>query len=65
MSDGPPPRFRLSLLGTIALSGPNGLVDLSIKKLVGLLAHLALAVGAKYAYDRFAAAFVLVRLRPQ
>ena|SRR4029077_9047264 len=29
MSDGPPPRFRLSLLGSFALSGPNGLVDLS------------------------------------
>jgi hypothetical protein len=39
MSDGPPPRFRLSLLGSFALSGPNGLVDLSSKKLVGLLAY--------------------------
>jgi len=41
MSNGPPPRYRLSLLGSFALNGPDGSVDLSSKKLVGLLAYLA------------------------
>jgi DNA-binding SARP family transcriptional activator len=52
MSDGPPPRFRLSLLGSFALSGPNGLVDLSSKKLVGLLAYLALTGPAPQPRDK-------------
>jgi DNA-binding SARP family transcriptional activator len=42
MSDGPPARFRLSLLGNFALTGPDGPVDLPSKKLAGLLAYLAL-----------------------
>jgi DNA-binding SARP family transcriptional activator/CheY-like chemotaxis protein len=42
MSNGPPARYRLSLLGSFALSGPEGPVDLSSKKLAGLLAYLAL-----------------------
>jgi DNA-binding SARP family transcriptional activator/CheY-like chemotaxis protein len=52
MSDGPPPKFRLSLLGSFALSGPNGLVDLSSKKLVGLLAYLALTGPAPQPRDK-------------
>jgi len=42
MSNGLPPRYKLSLLGSLALSGPDGPVDLPSKKLVGLLAYLAL-----------------------
>jgi DNA-binding SARP family transcriptional activator/CheY-like chemotaxis protein len=42
MSNGPPPRYSLSLFGSFALSGPNGPVDLASRKLVGLLAYLAL-----------------------
>src|SRR5262245_2530210 len=42
MADGLPPRYRLCLLGAFALSGPGGPVELSSKKLVGLLAYLAL-----------------------
>src|SRR5262249_17927982 len=42
MSYGPPPKYRLSLLGKFALSGPDGPVELPSKKLVALLAYLAL-----------------------
>jgi len=42
MSERLPPKFRLSLLGRFALSGPDGPVELSSKKLVALLAYLAL-----------------------
>jgi len=42
MSDRLPPKYRLSLLGKFALSGPDGPVELSSKKLVALLAYLAL-----------------------
>jgi len=38
----PPPVFRLSLLGALALRGPDGPVDLPSKKLAGLLAYLVL-----------------------
>jgi DNA-binding SARP family transcriptional activator len=36
-------KFKLSVLGPWALTGPEGPVALSSKKLVGLLAYLALA----------------------
>src|SRR6478752_1441089 len=52
MSDAPRPRFRLSLLCSFALSGLNGLVDLSSKKLVGLLAYLALTGPAPQPRDK-------------
>src|SRR5262249_32809783 len=39
----PSPTFRLSLLGSFALTGPDGPIDLASKKLAGLLAFLALA----------------------
>ena len=42
MSERLPPKYRLSLLGKFALSGPDGPVELSSKKLVALLAYLAL-----------------------
>jgi class 3 adenylate cyclase/DNA-binding SARP family transcriptional activator len=42
MTDGSPlPGFSLSLLGRFELTGPDGVVDLSNKKLAGLLAYLA------------------------
>src|SRR5215470_4555837 len=37
----PIPRFQLSLLGRFELTGPGGPVDLTSKKLAGLLAFLA------------------------
>jgi DNA-binding SARP family transcriptional activator len=37
----PSPRFGLSLLGGFELTGPDGVVELPSKKLVGLLAYLA------------------------
>jgi DNA-binding SARP family transcriptional activator/CheY-like chemotaxis protein len=53
----PPPRFRLSLIGPFALSGPAGLVDLSSKKLVGLLAYLALTGPAAQPRDKLVTLF--------
>jgi len=41
MGAAPSPKFRLSLLGRFALSGPDGLIDLPNKKLACLLAYLA------------------------
>ena len=35
------PKFRLSLLARFELTGPDGPVDLTNKKLAGLLAYLA------------------------
>src|SRR5262245_32999940 len=52
MSDRPSPRYRLSLLCAFALSGPDGSVDLSSKKLVGLLAYLALTRPVPQPRDR-------------
>src|SRR5271166_6466658 len=52
MSDGPSQRYRLSLLGSFVLSGPAGLVDLSSKKLAGLLAYLALTAPAPQPRDK-------------
>ena len=52
MSNGPPPRYKLSLFGSFALSGPDGSVDLSSKKLAGLLAYLALTGPAPQSRDK-------------
>src|SRR5215831_1466093 len=52
MSNGPTPSYRLSLLGSFALSGPGGPVDLSSKKLAGLIAYLALSGSAPQSRDK-------------
>src|SRR5712671_5464218 len=52
MSNRLPPRYQLSLLGSFALSGPEGPVDLPSKKLVGLLAYLALTGPAPQSRDK-------------
>jgi DNA-binding SARP family transcriptional activator/ActR/RegA family two-component response regulator len=52
MTNGCPPRYRLSLLGNFSLSGPDGSVDLSSKKLAGLLAYLALTSPAPQSRDK-------------
>jgi DNA-binding SARP family transcriptional activator/CheY-like chemotaxis protein len=52
MSDGLLPRYKLSLLGGFALSGPDGSIDLGSKKLVGLLAYLALTAPAPQSRDK-------------
>jgi class 3 adenylate cyclase len=41
MEDVPSPSYRLTVLGRFELSGPGGPVELSNKKLAGLLAYLA------------------------
>src|SRR5215470_19648900 len=41
MDRAPTPKFQLSLLGRFELAGPDGPVDLTSKKLAGLLAFLA------------------------
>src|SRR5215470_3340614 len=41
MDRAPTPKFQLSLLGRFELTGPDGPVDLTSKKLAGLLAFLA------------------------
>ncbi len=55
MSDGPPARFRLSLLGNFALTGPDGPAGLPSKKLAGLLAYLALTGPASQPRDKLVA----------
>jgi DNA-binding SARP family transcriptional activator/CheY-like chemotaxis protein len=52
MSNGPPRRYRLSLFGSFALSGPDGPIGLSSRKLAGLIAYLALAGPAPQSRDR-------------
>src|SRR5215471_8823430 len=47
-----PPKFRLSLLGSFALDGPDGSVDLQSKKLAGLLAFLALTGSMPQSRDK-------------
>jgi DNA-binding SARP family transcriptional activator len=44
MAGTPSPRFRLTLLGSFELTGPDGVVDLPSKKLAALLAYLACTV---------------------
>lgn len=53
----PPPTFRLSLLGGFALTGPGGPVDLPSKKLVGLLAYLALTGPALQSREKLVTLF--------
>lgn len=46
------PPFRLSLLGHVSLEGADGPVDLSSKKLAGLLAYLACGVSRPHTRER-------------
>jgi DNA-binding SARP family transcriptional activator len=52
-----PSTFRLSLLGTFALTGPDGPVDLPSKKLSGLLAYLVLTEPAPQPRDKLVTLF--------
>jgi DNA-binding SARP family transcriptional activator/CheY-like chemotaxis protein len=52
MNEKSPLGYRLSLLGSFSLGGPAGPVSLSSKKLVGLLAYLALTAPAPQRRDR-------------
>jgi DNA-binding SARP family transcriptional activator len=52
-----PSRFRLSLLGSFALTGPDGPVDLPTNKLAGLLAYLALTGPAPQPRDKLVTLF--------
>jgi|SRR5262249_7939836 len=52
-----PPRFSLSLLGTFALTGPDGPVNLPSKKLAGLLAYLAVTEPAPQPRDKLITLF--------
>jgi class 3 adenylate cyclase len=54
MQDVPSPRYRLTLLGRFDLSGPEGPVELSNKKLAGLLAHLACTAPAPQSREKLA-----------
>ena len=51
MDDVPLPKFRLSLLGRFELSGPDGPVDLTSKKLAALLAFLACTAPQPHSRD--------------
>jgi class 3 adenylate cyclase/DNA-binding SARP family transcriptional activator/predicted ATPase len=51
------PKFKLSLLGSFALTGPNGPVDLPSKKLAGLLAYLALTRPAPQSREKLVSLF--------
>jgi DNA-binding SARP family transcriptional activator len=55
MDDTTAPRFRLSLLGPFELTGPNGIVELPMRKLVGLLAYLACTAPQPQPRERLAA----------
>jgi TolB-like protein/predicted Zn-dependent protease len=48
----PTPRFQLSLLGRFELSGPDGPIDLTSKKLVGLLVFLACTAPQPHSRDK-------------
>ena len=52
MNFGPPPKFSLSLLGRLVLTGPDGVVGLPNKKLAGLLAYLACTAPAPQPRER-------------
>jgi len=52
MDSVPAPRFRLSLLGRFELTGPEGPIDLTSKKLAGLLAFLACTAPEPHARDK-------------
>ncbi len=55
MQEVPSPKYRLTLLGRFELSGPDGPVELSNKKLAGLLAHLACTAPAPQPREKLAA----------
>src|SRR5438045_709794 len=48
----PTPKFQLSLLGRFALSGPDGAIELSSKKVVALLAFLACTAPQTHSRDK-------------
>jgi class 3 adenylate cyclase len=52
MDRAPTPKFQLSLLGRFELTGPDGPVDLTSKKLAGLLAFLACTAPEPQGRDR-------------
>jgi len=52
MDDVPLPKFRLSLLGRFELTGPDGSIDLTSKKLVALLAFLACTAPQAHSRDK-------------
>ncbi|OKO89352.1 hypothetical protein AC629_06565 [Bradyrhizobium sp. NAS80.1] len=54
MAEATSPRFCISLLGRLELTGPEGLVDLPSKKLAGLLAYLACTAPRPQPRDRLA-----------
>jgi DNA-binding SARP family transcriptional activator len=52
MDTAPTPTFQLSLLGGFELSGPEGPIDLTSKKLAGLLAFLACTAPESHSRDK-------------
>src|SRR5262245_24686075 len=48
----PTPRFQLELLGRFVLRGPDGPLDLTSKKLAGLLAFLACTAPQAHSRDK-------------
>ena len=55
MDSAPTPTFQVSLLGRFELSGPEGLIDLTSKKLAGLLAFLACTASQAHSRDKLMA----------
>ncbi len=55
MDSAPTPTFQLSLLGRFELSGPEGPIDLTSKKLAGLLAFLACTASQAHSRDKLMA----------
>ena len=51
----PTPTFQLSLLGRFELAGPDGAIDLTSKKLAGLLAFLACNSPGPHSRDKLMA----------
>src|SRR5512145_2221959 len=52
MDSVPTPKFQLSLLGSFELSGPDGPIDMTSKKLAALLAYLACTAPQAHARDK-------------
>ena len=52
MDTAPTPTFQLSLLGRFELSGPKGPIDLTSRKLAGLLAFLACTAPEPHSRDK-------------
>ena len=48
----PTPEFQLSLLGRFELSGPDGAIELTSKKLASLLAFLACTAPQQHSRDK-------------